>query len=151
MNLDSPSDSDNSFEPLVLRDASAITHFPREAAAPANMVRTQLYLNRAEHQFVQAEAARRGDTMAGIIRGYIAEKMAVPDTAWADNPLLAPPAADDTYEGREDGSLNHDHYAYGAPKRFEKVRGQWVPVASGQPAELARAGAAKPVRAKRTR
>ena len=34
------------------------------------MVRTQLYLNRGEYDFVRAEATRRGETMAAVIRGF---------------------------------------------------------------------------------
>ena len=42
-------------------------------AAP--MVRTQIYLNREEYDFVQAEARRRNEPMAAVIRNFIDEKM----------------------------------------------------------------------------
>jgi len=88
------------------------------------MVRTQIYLNRTEHEFVMAEAGRRNVPMAAVIRRFIDEKMAIPEDAWADNPMLR--NSDAEAAGPEDGSINHDHYVYGAPKRFEKKDGAWV-------------------------
>ena len=48
-----------------------------------------------------------------------------PESAWSDNPLLAPPA-DRGFVGPEDGAINHDHYVYGGPRKWVKRRGQWV-------------------------
>jgi hypothetical protein len=92
------------------------------------MVRTQIYLSHAEHEFVLGEAGRRKLPMAAVIRQYIDEQMEIPDVAWANNPMLQ--ATDDETAGPEDGSLNHDHYVYGAPKRFVKKDGAWAKAAA---------------------
>lgn len=109
--------------PDVLRDIPGPTLGGDEAAG---MVRTQIYLTRAEHGFIAAEAARRGEPMAAVIRGYIDDKMRLPDSAWAANPMLEPTPPDAGLELPEDAAINHDHYLYGAPKKYVKKRGQWV-------------------------
>lgn len=96
------------------------------AVPEATMVRTQIYLTRAEHEFLQFEGARRNEPMAAVIRRIIDEKMVLPDEAWTRNSLLEPTPYDPEYEGHEDSSLNHDHYAYGAPKKYGKRGGKWV-------------------------
>jgi hypothetical protein len=99
----------------------------REPLAPEEaMVRTQVYLTRAEHNFLQKEAYRRGEAMAAFLRRLVDEKMAPPEDAWTNNPMLQPIPDTPEWEGPEDASLNHDHYAYGAPKKYKKVRGKWV-------------------------
>ena len=108
---------------MVLSDALAMDRTEREEPA---MVRTQIYLSRREHEFVQAESARRGEPMAAIIRQFIDEKMAIPEDVWTNNPMLQVPAEDPGWQGPEDGVLNHDHSVYGSPKKFIKVNGQWV-------------------------
>lgn len=95
---------------------------------PDAMVRTQIYLTRAEHEFVQKEAERIGKPMAAVIRGFIDDNMTITEEEWANNPLLQPPAGETDFVGREDGAINHDHYIYGGPKKFEKVNGEWVPL-----------------------
>lgn len=92
----------------------------------ASMVRTQIYLTPAEHEFISAEAARRGEPMAAVIRGYIDDKMRLPDSAWAVNPMLEPTPEDAGLVLPEDAAINHDHYLYDAPKKYVKQRGQWV-------------------------
>lgn len=92
----------------------------------AGMVRTQICLTRAEHGFVAAEAARRGEPTAAVIRGYIEDKMRLPDSAWTANPMLEPTPPDPGLELPEDAAINHDQYLYGAPKKYRKKRGQWV-------------------------
>ena len=77
--------------PDVLRDVPGPTIGGDEAVG---MVRTQIYLTRAEHGFIAAEAARRGEPMAAVIRGYIDDKMRLPDSAWAANPMLEPTPPD---------------------------------------------------------
>ena len=109
--------------PMIMKDA-AVAYSVEEA-----MVRTQIYLSRAEHEFVQKEAARQNVPMAAIIRQYIDDNMEAPDNAWTNNPMLAPSAEDSTWEGHEDASINHDHYIYGTPKRFMKSNGKWVETA----------------------
>lgn len=93
-------------------------------ASTAAMIRTQIYLTREEHAFLQAEVEKRGKPMASIIRGYIDEKMPEPELDWSKHPFLQPPA-DPDFDGPEDLSINHEHYAYGAPKRYVKRRGKW--------------------------
>jgi hypothetical protein len=93
-------------------------------AAP--MVRTQIYLNREEYDFVQTEARRRNEPMAAVIRNFIDEKMEIPEDAWTNNPMLRPWPHDPDWKGREDGGINHDHYIYGCPKKWIKVKGKYV-------------------------
>ena len=109
--------------PDVLRDLPALSRGLHESVG---MVRTQIYLTRTEHGFIEAEAARRGETMAAVIRGCIDDKMRVPDTAWAANPMLEPTPADAGLELPEDAAINHDHYLYGTAKKYLKKRGKWV-------------------------
>src|SRR5690242_8039617 len=99
---------------------------PLREISSESMVRTQIYLTRAEHDYLLREAARRSEGMSAVLRGIIEEKMAIPEDAWTNNPMLEPTPSDPDYKGREDGSLNHDHYAYGGPKKYQKVRGKWV-------------------------
>ena len=107
-----------------------------EAAAPyiiePAMVRTQIYLTRAEHDFLQTEASKRSEPMSAVIRGIIDERMKIPDDAWTDNPLLKPAPKIKSWKGRRDGSINHDHYIYGAPKKYHEVKGEWVPINSDE-------------------
>ncbi len=104
----------------------------KEAVTPfgveASMVRTQIYLTRAEHTFLQSEAVRRNEPMSAVIRSIIDEKMTLPEDAWANNPLLEPTPKIRGWKGDEDGALNHDHYVYGGPKKYHKVDGEWVPI-----------------------
>jgi hypothetical protein len=90
------------------------------------MVRTQIYLTRAEHDFLSREAGRRGEPMSAFLRGIIDEKMRIPNEAWTNNPMLEPTPDVPGWEGPEDGSINHDHYVYGCPKEYEKKKGEWV-------------------------
>jgi hypothetical protein len=92
----------------------------------APMVRTQIYLNREEYDFVQAEARRRNEPMAAVIRKFIDEKMEIPEDAWTNNPMLRPWPHDPDWKGNEDGAINHDHYLYGCPKKWIKVKGKYV-------------------------
>lgn len=105
---------------LVAKEVSPAT------AEPEPMVRTQIYLSRAEHDFLQAEARRRDEPMAAIIRGFIDQKMQLPDDAWTNNPMLRPTVHDPDWKGHEDGAINHDHYLYGSPKKWIKVKGEYV-------------------------
>jgi len=90
------------------------------------MVRTQIYLTHAEHQFLQAEAARRREPMAAVIRAIVDEKMEMPDDVWTNNPMLRPTPEDPGFNLPPDAALNHDHYLYGTPKRWIRVNGKWV-------------------------
>ncbi|MGZ4961991.1 MAG: hypothetical protein ACXWKG_12705 [Limisphaerales bacterium] len=106
-----------------LRDALMLR--PAETLQGSPMIRTQIYLSRLEHEFVQAEASRLGTPMAAVIREYIDEKMELPDDVWVNNPLLDQPL-DPDFVGPEDGAINHDHYLYGGPKKWIKQHGEWV-------------------------
>lgn len=90
------------------------------------MIRTQIYLNKDEYEFVQREASRRDEPMAAVIRGFIDEKMEIPEDAWTNNPMLQPTPYDPNWKGHEDGAINHDHYIYGCPKKWIKVKGQYI-------------------------
>jgi hypothetical protein len=104
----------------TLREESASYAVNPEPA----MVRTQLYLTKSEHCFVQAEASRLGKPMAAVIRDWIDEKIGQPEDPWTKSSLLDPPAA--TFKAPEDLAINHDHYLYGGPKKYAKVKGKWV-------------------------
>jgi hypothetical protein len=90
------------------------------------MIRTQIYLNKSEYDFVQTEAKRRDEPMAAVIREFIDEKMEIPEDAWTNNPMLRPWPHDPDWKGHEDGGINLDHYLYGCPKQWIKVKGKWV-------------------------
>jgi hypothetical protein len=90
------------------------------------MIRTQIYLNKHEYDFVQREASRRDEPMAAVIREFIDEKMEIPEDAWTNNPMLEPTPHDPAFVGHEDSGINHDHYLYGTPKNVIKVKGKWV-------------------------
>ncbi len=92
----------------------------------APMIRTQIYLNQEEHNFVRREASRRDEPMAAVIRGFIDEKMEIPEDAWTNNPMLKPWPRDPNWKGHEDGGINLDHYLYGVPKDYIKVNGTYV-------------------------
>jgi hypothetical protein len=104
-----------------LKDALAIP-----AGSDAPMIRTQIYLSKEEHDFVAAEARRRDEPMAAVIRGLIDAKMEMPEDAWTNNPMLKPWPNDPEWKGHEDAGINHDHYIYGCPKSWIKVKGKWV-------------------------
>jgi hypothetical protein len=95
-------------------------------AETAPMIRTQIYLNKSEYDFVQREASRRDEPMAAVIRGFIDEKMEIPEDAWTNNPMLEPTPHDPDWKGHEDAGINHDHYLYGVPKNVIKVKGKWI-------------------------
>lgn len=97
-----------------------------EEVQAAPMVRTQIYLNREEYDFVQTEARRRNEPMAAVIRNFIDDKMEIPEDAWTNNPMLRPWPHDPDWKGHEDAGINHDHYLYGVPKDAIKVKGKWV-------------------------
>jgi hypothetical protein len=92
----------------------------------APMIRTQIYLNKNEYDFVQREASRRDEPMAAVIRNFIDEKMELPDEAWTNNPMFKPWPVDPDNDSPEDAAINHDHYLYGGPKKWIKVKGKYV-------------------------
>ncbi|HZV35594.1 MAG TPA: hypothetical protein VFB72_13555 [Verrucomicrobiae bacterium] len=115
--------------PKQKKSASELKETPAAVVVPSEpMVRTQIYLSKAEHDFLQAEARRREQPMAAIIRGFIDEKMEIPDDAWTNNPIFKPwpKEAYSGSDGHEDAGINLDHYLYGVPKDWIKVKGEWV-------------------------
>jgi hypothetical protein len=106
---------------MVLKEAAVADEVE---AAP--MIRTQIYLNKEEHEFVRREASRRDEPMAAVIRGFIDEKMKIPEDAWTNNPMLKPLPRDPNWKGHEDGGINLDHYLYGAPKDYIKIKGKYI-------------------------
>ena len=106
--------------PALLKEMGPMT--PEWSA----MVRTQIYLSRREHEFVQAQAGERGVPMAAVIRAFIDEKMELPADAWTNNPMLRPTPADPDFNPPEDAAMNHDHYLSGSPKKWVKAKGRWV-------------------------
>ena len=104
-----------------LKEAAVADEAPSEP-----MIRTQIYLNKSEYDFVQTEAKRRDEPMAAVIREFIDEKMEIPEDAWTNNPMLRAPVPDPDWKGHEDGGINHDHYIYGCPKKWMKRKGKWV-------------------------
>lgn len=118
----------NKKDALELREAAA----PLSEAAEA-MIRTQVYLTRSEHSFLQSEALRRNEPMAAVLRSFIDEKMRIPDEAWTKNPLLEPTVNDPEYSGRKDGSINHDYYIYGGSRKYRKAKEGWVEKAENEP------------------
>lgn len=119
-------------EPMELKEQ--MPSLAEKGAAPEAMVRTQVYLSRGEHEFLQGEASRRGTSMASLIRAFVDEKMAPPSEAWENNSLLDSPA-DPEFIGPEDGVINHDHYIYGGPRKWVKQGKRWeaTPLASDDP------------------
>ncbi len=94
---------------------------PSEPLHP--MVRTQIYLSARQQEFLQRQAQREGETMAGMIRRFIDEKMAVPANAWTTNSLLDLPPEDPAEAALPvDGSTNLDHYIYGSEKRVRAAK-----------------------------
>ncbi len=108
--------------PSVLKESSV----PVSPEGHSAMVRTQIYLSRSEYDFVQAESTRRGEPMAAVIRSFIDEKMQLPEDAWTNNPMLRAPLPDPDFNAPADAAINHDHYLYGTPKKWVRVRGNWV-------------------------
>lgn len=113
--------------PARKKNASELKETPAAVEVPSGpMVRTQIYLSKAEHDFLQTEARRREQPMAAVIRGFIDEKMETADDPWKDNPILRPTVSFPGETGYEDASINLDHYLYGVPKDWIKVKGEWV-------------------------
>ncbi len=109
---------------IVLQDQA-----PPYKAVPLSesMVRTQVYLTRGEHEFLQTEAERVGEPMSAYLRRIIDEKMQIPDSAWHANPMLDPTPEVAGWVGHKDAAINHDHYLYGGAKRFRKTGEKWTP------------------------
>lgn len=110
-----------------IRDSGAeLKETPVSEDPKERMVRTQIYLSKAEHDFLQSESRRRNEPMASIIRSFVDEKMEIPKDAWTNNPIFKPWPKGLASDTPEDAGINHDHYLYGVPKDWIKVEGEWV-------------------------
>jgi hypothetical protein len=118
-------------EPMMLQETAA--PYGSTVSDVKAMIRTQVYLTRAEHDFLQSESSRRNAPMAAVLRSFIDEKMEIPEDAWTNNPMLEATVEDPNYTGREDGSINHDYYISGGSKKYKKVKGKWVLKAENEP------------------
>jgi hypothetical protein len=110
------------------RHKAAVSELKEAVAMPASgpMIRTQIYLSREEHDFLATEARRLDKPMAAIIRQFIDEKMEIPDDAWTNNPMLEPTPDDPNWKSPRDAAVNLDHYLYGSPKKWIKVKSKYV-------------------------
>lgn len=102
--------------PSVVQEVADLSFGIEGPAGGRAMVRTQIYLTVAEHEFIQTEAQRTNGTMASVIRGLIDEKMRIPESVWEQNSLLEETPRDEAWNGPSDLSRNLDHYLYGLPK-----------------------------------
>lgn len=89
-------------------------------------VRTQIYLDKAQHEALKQKAAQKSTSMAQIIREavavYLAQANADDDFDWEaykNDPIwkIREAVEELGLSGILDGSINHDHYLYG----FDKV------------------------------
>lgn len=89
-------------------------------------VRTQIYLDKVQHEALKQKAAEKSTSMAQIIREAVAVYLAQvnPDEvfdweAYQNNPIwkIREIAEGLGPSGIPDGAINHDHYLYG----FDKV------------------------------
>ena len=94
-------------------------------------IRTQIYLDKAQHEALKQKAAQKSTSMAQIIREAVAVYLAQTDAddefdweTYKNDPIwkireitegLGP-------SGIPDGSVNHDHYLYGFDKFEEDER-----------------------------
>lgn len=99
-----------------LQEVYDLSYGLESAGAVRAMVRTQIYLTVAEHEFLQSEARKTKGTMASVIRDLIDAKMSLPEDVWSSNPLLEETPEDPAWDGIEDASVHLDHYLYGTPK-----------------------------------
>lgn len=89
-------------------------------------IRTQIYLDKAQHEALKQKAAQKSTSMAQIIREavavYLAQSEAEDDFDWEayeNDPIwkIREIAEELGPSGTSDGAINHDHYLYG----FDKV------------------------------
>lgn len=48
------------------------------------------------------------------------------ELTWSNNSMLEPTAFSPEWKSASDAALNHDHYLYGSPKKWIKVKGEYV-------------------------
>ena len=92
-------------------------------------VRTQIYLEKAQHEALKQKAAEKSTSMAQIIREAVAVYLAQTETkteddfdweAYKNDPIWNIPAIAQELgpSGITDGSINHDYYIYDLDKPY---------------------------------
>lgn len=94
-------------------------------------IRTQIYLDAQQVQWLKLEATHRRTTMSGLVRdaiGHIAERERR-RVDWANDPITkllreieSGKWAGSGKTGPHDGAVEHDHYIYGVPKLKDRER-----------------------------
>lgn len=95
------------------------------------MTRTQLYLPESQYEELKKLAVSEGKTFASLVRDFLTEKIKEKKTKKRKKEkknaveLMLESLKDiEKWKGKEDirdGSINHDYYLYGMPKR-DKVK-----------------------------
>jgi len=85
------------------------------------MKRKQIYIEKEQDERLKRAAAERKVSEAEIIREaidrYLGKKTPPPLKSMEDHPLWKIVGIIDDPEGPTDGSVNHDFYIYGAPRK----------------------------------
>lgn len=83
-------------------------------------IRTQIYLDAQQVQWLKVEASHRRTTMSGLVRdaiGHVAERERR-RVDWANDPITKLVGfIKSKKDGENDWAEEHDHYIYGVPKR----------------------------------
>lgn len=87
------------------------------------MKRKQIYIEEAQERAIKRLAARRGVSEALVIREamarYIVDEPEAPTVEQPeDHPLWGIIGIVDDPDAPIDGSINHDHYIYGVPRKY---------------------------------
>ena len=89
------------------------------------MKRKQIYIEEGQEERLKRLAATRGLPEAALIREAVAEYLTAQEApqfeSMEDTPLWNIVGIA-TGPGPIDGSLNHDHYIYGVPKKYRITR-----------------------------
>jgi hypothetical protein len=88
------------------------------------MKRKQIYIEDAQERAIKRLAARRGVSEAMVIREAMAKYIVDGEPESEDyltdeeDPLLGIIGLVDDPDAPIDGSINHDHYIYGVPRKY---------------------------------
>ena len=90
------------------------------------MKRKQIYIEESQERELKERAQKRGVPEAVLIREaldvYLAEKPFPRFERPEDNPLWGIVGLIDDPNAPTDGSINHDHYIYGTPKKYRVLK-----------------------------